>query len=57
MAGETISLLTINDPRTIQHLLELFKTQDFLLEICYSSVYGDMWVASGMSVAEGNCGE
>lgn len=57
MAGETISLLTINDPKTIQHLLELFKTQDFLLEICYSSVYGDTWVASGMSVAEGNCGE
>ncbi len=55
MAGETISLLTINDPKSIQHLLELMKTRDFRLQICYSSVYGDTWVTNGMSVTEGNC--
>ena len=55
MAGESIPLLNVSDPKTVSYLLNNMLNEKIYIEICYTSVYGDSWVNYGSSVKEAKC--
>lgn len=55
MAGESLTLLNVNEPRMVAYLMDNILNDKFHMEVCYSSVYGDSWVSYGLKVEESNC--
>lgn len=55
MAGETITLLSVSEPQTVEYLLGNILNEKISLEVCYTSVYGDSWVSYGTYVEEARC--
>jgi hypothetical protein len=57
MAGEDLVMLEVVNPATVAHLLERFRTEQIVYEICYASIYGETWTSFGTGVRAGDCGE
>jgi hypothetical protein len=55
MAGETIEVFKIIQPKTVSYLLNIFMNEKIEMEVCYASVYGDTWINYGFGVKEGGC--
>ncbi|MDP2360282.1 MAG: hypothetical protein Q8O14_05965 [bacterium] len=57
MVGESMDLLTVEDPVAVRHLLSRFQSEGIRFEICYASVYGETWTSFGTGVRAGACGD
>lgn len=55
MSGENIEMLRIREPDTVSYLMNAIFSNRISIEICYKSVYGDMWVTNGYQVTEKVC--
>lgn len=54
-AGESFQPFFIENEETGKRILEAMKKNNFELEICYCSVYGDCWTCNGLEVKESLC--
>ena len=55
MAGEPIDLFSVSSSGAVRYLAGELGAGRILLEVCYSSVYGDTWVTNGLRVEERDC--
>ncbi|PWN06725.1 hypothetical protein [Rhodohalobacter mucosus] len=55
MAGEPVDLFSVSSSGAAGFLAGELGAGRILLEVCYSSVYGDTWVTNGLQVEEREC--
>jgi hypothetical protein len=51
----SLRLFQVNDSRWAGRAFEAMQKQQFALAICYSSIYGDSWHSTGVTVEPSNC--
>lgn len=54
-AGKSLRLFQINDSKWAAQTFVALQKQSFTLSICYSSIYGDTWISTGVTVESGTC--
>lgn len=54
-AGKSLRLFQINDQKWAGQVFVALQKQSFTISICYSSIYGDSWVSTGINVSSGPC--
>ncbi len=54
-AGKSLRLFQINDRKWAGQVFVAMQKQPFILTICYSSIYGDSWRSTGVTVVSGHC--